>query len=334
MLRACCGYCRPLRTLRAALEFFACCMLIAVAHASAAPRSATARAAVDLNAFDRSERRVRLADGTTMGYVDMGPHDGRPVVLIHGYTNDARNWVPLIPYLDPRLRLILVDLRGHGESSKPECCYSRIDLAYDIRLLMDRLSIARADIVGHSLGSIVAQTFAETWPRRSRRVVLISSTGGYRAGCTSVPPADAPPLPALRAALLQQHDPIDPDSQFMSDWYGSTKPADPELLRRQRKDAAAIPVRVWLAVLDEAVTGIDLQTTLPRLTAPTLLIWGAKDTLMRAADRCSLTQALPRAEVKIFPNFGHNPFWQDPAAVAAVINPFLMQQDDRTPRTH
>ena len=119
----------------------------------------------------------------------------------------------------------------------------------------------------------------------------------------------------------------------MSDWYGSTKPADPELLRRQRKDAAAIAVRVWLAVLDEAVTGIDLQTTLPRLTAPTLLIWGAKDTLMRAADRCSLIQALPRAEVKIFPNFGHNPFWQDPAAVAAVINPFLMQQDDRTPRT-
>ncbi len=280
-------------------------------------------APINLAAFDRSERRVRLPDGITLGYVDRGPRDGRPVVLIHGYTNDARNWAPLLPYLDPRLRLVLVDLRGHGESSKPACCYARIDMAYDVRLLMDHLKIRKADVIGHSLGSIVAQTFAETWPQRVRSVVLISSTGGYRAGCPNTTPADAPPLPQLRAALLRQHDPIDPDGQFMSDWYGTTKPADPELLRLQRRDAARIPVRVWLAILDQAVTGIDLQTTLPRLEAPTLLLWGAKDTLMGEADRCSLMRALPHAEVKVFKDYGHNPFWQDPAAVAAAINPFL-----------
>ncbi len=292
----------------------------AIGDARTAPQPG---APVNLAAFDRSERLVGLRDGITLGYVDRGPRDGRPVLLIHGYTNDARNWVPLLPYLDPRLRLILVDLRGHGESSKPACCYARIDMAYDLRLLLDRLGIKKADVIGHSLGSIVAQTFAETWPTRVRSVVLISSTGGYRAGCPNVTPADAPPLPQLRAALLRQHDPIDPNGQFMSDWYGTTRPADPQLLRLQRRDAARIPVRVWLAILDQAVTGIDLQTTLPRLEAPTLLLWGAKDTLMGEADRCSLMRALPHAQVKIFKDYGHNPFWQDPAAVAAAINPFL-----------
>ncbi len=293
------------------------------ASTAAAPAAPAPRAPINLAAFDRSERRVRLPDGITLGYVDRGPRDGRPVVLIHGYTNDARNWAPLLPYLDTRLRLILVDLRGHGASSKPPCCYDRIDMAYDVRLLMDHLGIRRADVIGHSLGSIIAQTFAETWPQRVRSVVLISSTGGYRTGCTKGPPADAPPLPQLRAALLRQHDPIDPNGRFMSDWYGTTQPSDPELLRLQKRDAARIPVRVWLAILDQAVTGIDLQTTLPRLKAPTLLLWGAKDTLMGEDDRCSLMRALHQAQVKIFKNYGHNPFWQDPAAVAAAINPFL-----------
>ncbi|NNM60842.1 MAG: alpha/beta fold hydrolase [Steroidobacteraceae bacterium] len=292
--------------------------------AVAAPRHAKPLGPpVSLAAFARLERLARLPDGITMGYVDMGPRNGQPVVLIHGFTNDAFNWLPLIPYLDPHLRLILVDLRGHGESSKPACCYARIDMAYDVLLLMNRLGIAKADLIGHSLGSIIAQTFAETWPKRVGRVVLISSTGGYRSGCTAGPPTDAPPLPELRAALLKMHDPINPNGRFMSAWYGNARPPDPNLLKRQKRDAAAIPVKIWLAVLDQAVTGIDLQTTLPRLTAPALLIWGAKDTLMGPADRCSLERALPHAQVKIFANAGHNPFWKEPAAVAAVINPFL-----------
>jgi pimeloyl-ACP methyl ester carboxylesterase len=98
--------------------------------------------------------------------------------MIHGYTDGARDWVPMLPYVSKQFRLILVDIRGHGKSSKPECCYSRIDFAYDIKLLLDALKVRRADVVGHSLGSIIAQTFAEYWPERTGRVVLISSTGG------------------------------------------------------------------------------------------------------------------------------------------------------------
>jgi pimeloyl-ACP methyl ester carboxylesterase len=277
---------------------------------------------VDLDAFDASKKTMALPDGETLAYIDMGDRAGPPVVLIHGYTDNARDWVPMLPYLSKRYRLILVDIRGHGQSSKPECCYTRLDFAYDIKLLMDGLGVPKADIVGHSLGSIIAQTFAEYWPERTAHVVLISSTGGF--------PPDRPKKPAqfdFAAEIRKLKEPIDADSPFMIAWWDSPTPVDPDFIRRQRKDAAGIPLRVWLAVLDEALPAdnafADLQATLPRLKAPTLLIWGSKDPIMEEEVRQSLRKGLPNAKVKVFEGLGHNPFWEDPRGVADSINAFL-----------
>jgi pimeloyl-ACP methyl ester carboxylesterase len=277
---------------------------------------------IDLNAFDASKKSMALPNGETLAYIDMGDRSGPAVVLIHGYTDNARDWVPMLPYLSKRYRLILVDIRGHGQSSKPECCYTRLDFAYDIKLLLDALDVRKADIVGHSLGSIIAQTFAEYWPERTAHVVLIASTGGS--------PPDRPKKPPqfdFAAEIRKLKDPIDADSPFMIAWWDSPTPVDPDFIRRQRKDAAGIPLRVWLAVLDQALPANnvfgDLQATLPRLKAPALLIWGSKDPIMEEDVRQSLRDALPSAKVKIFDGLGHNPFWEDPRGVAEVINTFL-----------
>jgi pimeloyl-ACP methyl ester carboxylesterase len=286
-------------------------------------------AKIDLDAFDALKRTVALPDGETLAYVPMGDPAGEPTVLIHGFTDNARDWVPLVPYLNPHLRLILVDLRGHGRSSKPECCYTRLDFAYDVKLLFDALHIERANVVGHSMGSIVAQTFAEYWPQRTRRVVLIASSGGPRAGA-------APHKPAYdyAAEIRKLHEPIDPDSPFMIQWWSSPTPVDADFLRRQRQDAAAIPLRVWLAVLDEGLIDSDLQRTLPKLTGPTLLIWGSKDPIMAEDVRRTLREALPHAQVKIFEGLGHNPFWEDPEGCARVINAFLTDAPQSAGATH
>src|ERR1700722_9972196 len=277
---------------------------------------------IDLNAFDAMRKKAVLPDGETLAYIDTGNPSGPPVVLIHGYTDSARDWVPLLPYLSKRYRLILVDIRGHGKSSKPECCYSRLDFAYDIKLLLDALGVGKADVVGHSLGSIIAQTFAEYWPERTARVVLISSTGGAPPDR----PKRGPPFD-FAAEIRKPKEPIDADSPFMIAWWDSPTPVDPDFLRRQRKDAAGIPLRVWLAVLDQALpantTFADLQSTLPRLKAPALLIWGSQDPIMEEDVRRSLRDALPHAKVKVFDGLGHNPFWEDPRGVADVINHFL-----------
>src|SRR5580658_1827932 len=276
---------------------------------------------IDLNAFDAMKKTAALPNGEVLAYIDMGNASGPAVVLIHGYTDSARDWVPMLPYLSKQFRLILVDIRGHGRSSKPECCYTRLDFAYDVKLLLDALHIERADIVGHSMGSIVAQTFAEYWPERTGRVVLISSSGGRPPGST------APPQFDVAAEIRKLKDPIDPDSPFMIAWWDSPTPVNPDFIRRQRQDSATIPLNVWLAFLDQALPGAttytDLQSTLPRLKAPTLLIWGSKDPLMEEPVRKTLRDALPGAQVKIFEGLGHNPFWEDPAAVGRVINAFL-----------
>jgi pimeloyl-ACP methyl ester carboxylesterase len=213
----------------------------------------------------------------------------------------------------------VVDLRGHGRSSKPDCCYTLPDFAYDIVLLLNSLGLKQADLVGHSLGSLVVQTFAEYFPEHTGKVVLISSTGGP-------PPGATPHKPQFdfAAQIRQLKEPLDPDSPFMVAWWDSPTPVDPDFILRQRRDAAAIPLRVWLAVLDQGLADLaDLQRLLPRLKAPALLIWGSADPIMEPDVRATLRQALPHAQVKIFQGLGHNPFWEDSAGSAAVINTFL-----------
>lgn len=300
-----------------ALALVALMLLGAAAAARAAP------APVHLRPMDARRRTIDLPDGIHMAYVSLGNPRGVPVVLIHGYTDSDLDWAPLVPYLSPKFRLIIVDLRGHGASSKPECCYSRYDFAYDIALLLDALRIRRADIVGHSLGSIVAQTFAELWPGRTERAVLISSTA-------SAPPHRAgKPQYDWAAQISRLKEPIDPDSRFMREWWASPTPVDRRFMRREQRNAAAIPLRVWLAVLNEGLGDLDdLGRTLPQLAAPTLLIWGSADPIMLPAMRRSLELALPHAKVVVFPGLGHNPFWEDPKGCAALINAFLNPATD------
>ena len=296
----------------------AAALTLAASLAAAAP---TPPPRIHLHLLDAARRTVALPDGIRMAYVELGPRDGTPVVLIHGYTDSDLDWASLVPYLSKHFRLILPDLRGHGSSSKPECCYTRYDFAYDVKLLLDALHVPRADIVGHSLGSIVAQTFAENWPQRTRRVILISSTA-------SAPPKsiDGKPQYDWEAQIRRLKEPLNPDSKFMRAWWSSPTPVDPRFLRRERRNAAAIPLKVWLAVLNQGLSNDavnDLARTLPQLKAPTLLIWGSKDPIMLPPMRRSLERGLPHAKVVIFPGLGHNPFWEDPRGCAAVINAFL-----------
>jgi pimeloyl-ACP methyl ester carboxylesterase len=113
----------------------------------------------------------------------------------------------------------------------------------------------------------------------------------------------------------------------MRAWWSSPTPVDADFMRRQRADSAAIPLRVWLAVLDQGLEPMlvagELQKSLPRLTAPALLIWGSKDPIMDEAARAALIEGLRQAQVKVFDGLGHNPFWEDPRGCAEVINAFL-----------
>jgi pimeloyl-ACP methyl ester carboxylesterase len=278
-----------------------------------------------LQRFDAGKHLMGLSDGETLAYIDIGPRNAVPVVLLHGYTDSARDWAPIAPFLSGRFRLIIPDLRGQGASGKPDCCYTRFDFADDIKLLLERLQVRSAVVVGHSLGSIVAQTFAEEWPASTRRLVLISSTGTYFGPASGQDcPAVESVLPASLAGAETLTDPIDPNSAFMKSWWHESMRINPAFFYgREMRDAAAIPARVWRAIAEQTLLGVDLRFMLPRIQAPTLLIWGGQDSLEGPAGRAALQSGIKGARVRNFPSLGHDLIWQNPRGVARAMTQFI-----------
>lgn len=103
----------------------------------------------------------RTQSGVELAFDEQGPVDGRPIVLLHGLTDDRRSYAPVVEDLAPRYRLLAVDLRGHGESSHASR-YRALDYAADVADLVRARVAGPAVIVGHSLGGLTAACLAST----------------------------------------------------------------------------------------------------------------------------------------------------------------------------
>lgn len=270
-----------------------------------------------------AERKVTvLSSGMRMGYVELGERGKPALIFLHGYTNSSLGYLPLGRLLAAHYHVFLLDQRGHGASDKPECCYTRLDYAHDAKLFLDRMGIERAHLAGHSLGGMVAQTFAAFWPERLDRLMVIGSTIGRR----SLPSPDSPPPPPtfgpLDAEIRALKDPIDPDSAFMKVWW-DVPGLDPQIQYHMRRESARIPAAIWRAMLDQGEVSRDLRATARRITAPTLLLFGGKDSLFSVADNKEMMAWLPQARAVTLEGLGHSLPEEDPEAVAEVLLRFL-----------
>ncbi|MDG9711222.1 alpha/beta fold hydrolase [Streptomyces sp. DH10] len=148
--------------------------------------------------MDTEPRTVR-ANGITLAYRVWGPQDAPPVVLLHARGADGADWAEVAPALaaGPR-RVYAPDLRGHGRSDWPGG-YAYEAMRDDVLAFLRALGIARADVVGHSLGGAVAYLLAQHSPRLVRRLVLEDVPAPF--------PLDPPRPPAVR-----------PDGDLPYDW--------------------------------------------------------------------------------------------------------------------
>jgi pimeloyl-ACP methyl ester carboxylesterase len=258
-----------------------------------------------------AKKTVKLANGLTLAYVEVGDTAGPPTLLIHGYTDNSRSWSLIAPYLKDR-RLLAIDLRGHGKSDAPACCYAYTDLADDASLFLDAMGIAKADVIGHSLGSLAGQLLAAQHPEKVGRLVLVSSTTAIGGG----------PGSWLWDNITKLTAPIDPNSQFMMDWYANPNPVDEDFLTRERTESAATPLQVWNGVLWAMVVN-DLTLIAPLVKSPVLVLWGEKDGLFDLSHQEKLEKAYPEARFEVFAGAGHNMFWEFPKDTATIINEFL-----------
>lgn len=114
--------------------------------------------------------RIKI-EGVTL-QVREYPHEGEAVVFLHFGGGNLRMWDGVVPYFEGEYRLVLVDLKGHGESDKPATGYQLDQLADEVLGVMDHLQIASAHIVGSSLGAEVSLSMAASHPERVRSLVL------------------------------------------------------------------------------------------------------------------------------------------------------------------
>jgi len=228
------------------------------------------------------------------------------LVLMHGFTDTSRSFSLLAPHLAGR-RLIMPELRGHGASPGGKG-FRIADFADDIAGLIRHLPLDRPVVVGHSLGAMVAIALAARHNELIAGMVVMAGT---------LKPDFASDHP-LVAGVQALRDPISPADPFY-DWWHDCRPGVPQpFLAGLAKDASAMPVARWRAILEE-IRRTDLTSAAQGVRAPTLIIAGACDLLFDEAHQQALSRCLAGASLVRAEACGHNPHWEDPAFVARAI---------------
>ncbi len=139
--------------------------------------------AILLSCSSLSATAGKVPAGFTEGFADVNGvrlhyfigGKGNPVVLLHGYAETSHMWLPIMPLLATNHTVIVPDLRGAGDSSKPESGYDKKNMAVDIHDLATSLGFNRVSIVGHDIGLMVAYAHAAQFPEATERVVLMDA---------------------------------------------------------------------------------------------------------------------------------------------------------------
>ena len=126
-----------------------------------------------VQAQNRIEDRFANVNGVRLHYLIAGKGD--PVILLHGYAQTSRMWRPLMVELSRTHTVVAPDLRGFGQSSKPNSGFEKKTMAQDIHALAMLLGYKRASIVGHDIGLMVAYAYAAQYPDQVDRIVLMDA---------------------------------------------------------------------------------------------------------------------------------------------------------------
>lgn len=257
--------------------------------------------------WQAARRRLRLADGRSLAYVDTGG-PGKPWLLVHGYSDSGLSFAPLLPHLKG-IRLIMPDLPGHG-GSDPLPALSLKALAADMVALCASLRLSPRLVAGHSLGSLVALTLAADAAFPGMRTVLIAGTARPAEGGLGF-------LDAIDGFA----DPPGEGDPFFDDWYRGPRPVDPALIAALRREAGRMPKAVWLAC--RALLGtVDLRPRLAGLATPVLALSGRLDPIFPPAHADGLAKGIPGLLDIRLDGLGHNPHWEDPARIATLMRDF------------
>lgn len=240
-----------------------------------------------------------------------GPANGPVLVLLHALGTNLSLFDPLLPLLPKGLRILRMDLRGHGQSDAPPAPYAMGALIRDTERVMDHFALRDAVVLGVSLGGMVAQGLAVKRLDLVRALVL--SNTAAKIGSAEMWQTR---IAEVRASGLADYAPGAMGRMFGRNWQ--TEPAMPRI----REMLEATNPEGWIGCA-HALAGTDFYTTTAMLTLPALVIAGANDGTT-PPDLVRETAELIRGHrFALMRGAGHLPFVEKPAEYAALLDQFL-----------
>jgi non-heme chloroperoxidase len=260
-----------------------------------------------------------LETGLRLHYAEQGDLTGEAIVFLHGYSDSWFSFSRVLPLLSPEYHAFALTQRGHGDSDKPECCYTPDDFAADFDAFMDAVGLEEATVVGASTGGLFAQRVVLSYPRRVSRLVLVGAQ-------TPANEANEVVL-GLQEEVRALEDPVPPE--FVRAFQEGTihQPVPQEFLDTVVSESLKLPARVWRDYLEGAVLSIDRDYVLPlrEIDVPTLILWGEQDPLFPREEQERLAAAIPGATLKIYPETGHAVHWDRPEWVVRDLEEFMRE---------
>jgi pimeloyl-ACP methyl ester carboxylesterase len=298
--------------------------------------------------------RVTLASGIALAVEDTGPRDAPVLVFLHGFPENRRTWRHQIAALSGRYRCIAPDQRGYGDSDLPQAVadYTPDKLAGDVFQLADALGVERFTIVGHDWGGAIAWLVAMLGqPRRVTRAVIANAP--HPAIFAALQWTDAEQRRASQYIRTFRDTALDPliarkglrpvlARALGGPWVGSAALLaaglampwrEAALLRRQWADPArALAMLNWYRATPLQVPPMDAPFALPegwtapptpKLTIPTLVIWGMRDKALTPANIDGLDDHVTDLTLAPVPGAGHFVPWQAAGEVTQAMEAFL-----------
>ena len=251
---------------------------------------------------------------------------GAPVVFLHGFPLHGGMWTPQLESLSDRHRVVLLDLPGYGTETDVSVPDTLAGFASAVAGTCDRVVGGPATIVGHSFGGYIALQLYQDRPDLFHGLVLLSTRSE----------ADTPEAREKRLAtvgrLEKPGEKFDVDASVRGLLAESTWTGRPALVELVRKMVAAAPTPTIVRSLRAIADRPDLTPVLPGIRVPTLVVWGAADSLIPPARTEALVTTIPGARGVGMPNAGHLSPLETPEAFNAALARFLPEANARAPR--
>jgi len=260
-------------------------------------------------------------DGVRIHYQEKGV--GTPLILLHGLSSSTYSWKDVFEPLAKNHRVIAVDLKGFGFSDKPDGDYTRRAQAILVAHLLDYLKIEKAWLAGNSMGGEVSLNFALQYPTRVAGLILIDSAGVSVSGSHSLTPgyAGVPFAGPVLIALALTSDRLVRKGLEKS-FYDDTKVTDERVaayyrpLKTRGGQLAALRARKQWGQF-------PVEQDLNRISAPTLIIWGAEDELIPLAAGRKMNSLIKDSKLVTFDKCGHVPQEELPERVLDDMTKFM-----------